>query len=42
MTNSLNNGNYSRLSVDPTLGGPVDGVDFPHSGVFKALAIAAQ
>ena len=42
MTNSLNNGNYSRLSVDPTLGGMVDGVDFPHTGVFKALAIAAQ
>ena len=41
-TNSKNNGNYSRLSVDPTLGGMVDGVDFPHTGVFKALAIAAQ
>jgi len=42
MTNSKNIGNYSRLSVDPTLGGMVDGVDFPHTGVFKALAIAAQ
>ena len=42
MTDSKNIGNYSRLSVDPTLGGMVDGVDFPHTGVFKALAIAAQ
>ena len=39
MTDSKNIGNYSRLSVDPTLGGMVDGVDFPHTGVFKALAI---
>jgi len=42
MTNSLNNGNYSRLSVDPTLGGMVDEVDFPHSGLFKALAVGVQ
>lgn len=42
MTNSLNNGNYSRLSVDPTLGGMVDEIDFPHSGLFKALAVGVQ
>ena len=42
MTDSKNIGNYSRLSSDPTLGGMVDGVDFPHTGVFKALAVAAQ
>ena len=42
MTNSLNNGNYSRLSVDPTLGGMVDEVDFPHSGLFKALGVGVQ
>ena len=41
-TNSKNIGNYSRLSVDPTLGGMVDEIDFPHSGLFKALAVGVQ
>ena len=42
MANSNNLGGLSRLNVDPTLGGVVDGVDFPHSGILKSLSVGVQ
>jgi len=41
MTSSDNSGGFSRMAVDPTLGGLRDGTDFPHSGIFHALNIAS-
>jgi hypothetical protein len=42
MANSYNLGGLSRMNVDPTLGGLVDGVDFPHSGILKSLSVGTQ
>ena len=42
MTSSANNRGFSRMGVDPTVGGLVDGTDFPHSALFHALNIATQ
>tara|TARA_R110001583_G_scaffold51160_1_gene159674 strand:- start:2295 stop:3749 length:1455 start_codon:yes stop_codon:yes gene_type:complete len=42
MVNSYNLGGLSRMNVDPTLGGLVDGVDFPHSGILKSLNVGTQ
>ena len=42
MTSSANNRGFSRMGVDPTVSGLVDGTDFPHSALFHALNIATQ
>jgi len=42
MTSSANNRGFSRMGVDPTISGLVDGTDFPHSALFHALNIATQ
>lgn len=42
MTSSANSRGFSRMGVDPTISGLVDGTDFPHSALFHALNIATQ
>ena len=42
MTSSANSRGFSRMGVDPTVSGLVDGTDFPHSALFHALNIATQ
>ena len=42
MTDSRNIGQYSRFHSNPAGSGLVDGVDFPHSGLLKALSVGLQ
>tara|TARA_R110001592_G_scaffold64636_8_gene198600 strand:+ start:2146 stop:4347 length:2202 start_codon:yes stop_codon:yes gene_type:complete len=42
MTDSRNIGQYSRLHSNPAGSGLVDGVDFPHSGILKAMSVGLQ
>ena len=41
MVDSINIGGISKMSSDPD-SGLVDGIDFPHTGIFKALNSATQ
>ena len=42
MTDNINIGGISRMHTSPELSGLVDGIDFPHSGLFKSLSSAVQ
>ena len=42
MTSSNNTGFISKMAVDPTTGRLVDAIDYPHSGLFKALNEATR